>query len=137
MTGVAARQSGRVRLAAGLFVLSGAGIGCTTPFILWHIARTGEGPMTPFGFRLLTGGPFDRLGREGFMAAGVLLTAVSILDVVAGIWLWRGQRRGARLGLVTSPLAFGLGIGFAVPFLLIVPPLRAALVLSAARTRKP
>lgn len=93
--------------------------------------------MTPFGFRLLAGGPFDRLGPDGFMAAGVVLTAVSILDVIAGIWLWRGQRRGAILGLATSPLAFALGVGFAVPFLLIVPPLRAALVLSAARTPKP
>jgi hypothetical protein len=124
-----AHPSGSMRLAAALLFIGGAGIAVTTPFILWHIARTGEGPMTPFGFRLLKGGPIDQLGPDVFMAAGVTLTAVSLLDAIAGIWLWRGQRRGATLGLVTSPLAFALGIGFAVPFLLIVAPLRAALIL--------
>ena len=105
------------------------------PFLLVHIARTGEGPMTPFGFRLLTGGPFDALGRDGFMVAGMALTAVSILDAIAGVWLWRGLRRGAILGLATSPLAFVLGLGFTVPFLLIVAPLRAALIVSGLRRK--
>jgi hypothetical protein len=55
---------------------------------------------------------------------------VSILDVVAGVLLWMGLRSGGVLGLATSPIAFGLGIGFAVPFLLVATVLRAALVVA-------
>ncbi|MGH8911676.1 MAG: hypothetical protein ACRDVD_04120 [Acidimicrobiia bacterium] len=58
---------------------------------------------------------------------------VSMLDVVAGIWLWRGQRRGGLLGLATSPLVFALGVGFAVPFVLATAPLRVVLLLSGRR----
>lgn len=49
------------------------------------------------------------------------------MDTLAGFWLWQGRRRGARLGMVTSPLAFILGLGFALPFLLVGVPIRLAL----------
>jgi hypothetical protein len=88
--------------------------------------------MTPFGFRLLAG-PFERLGKEAFSGLAVVLAVVSMLDVVAGIWLWRGRRRGACLGLATSPAAFALGVGFAVPILLVTVPIRVALILSRRR----
>lgn len=39
----------------------------------------------------------------------------------------RHARRGARLGMVTSPLAFILGLGFALPFLLVGVPIRLGL----------
>lgn len=55
------------------------------------------------------------------------------MDVVAGIWLWQGRRRGAWLGLATTPLALGLGAGFALPFLLVGAPIRALLVLAGWR----
>jgi hypothetical protein len=55
---------------------------------------------------------------------------VSILDVVVGAVLWMGMPSGGVLGLVTSPIAFSLGIEFAVPFLLIATLLRVALVVA-------
>jgi hypothetical protein len=88
--------------------------------------------MTPFGFRAFSG-PFENLGKGPFMALSAALAGVCALDVLAGIWLWRGRRRGATLGLVTTPLAFGLSLGFALPFQLVGIPIRAALALAARR----
>jgi hypothetical protein len=89
--------------------------------------------MTPWGFRSLSG-PFKQLGQDTFMALGWALVGVCVLDVVAGLWLLQGRRRGAWLGLATTPLAVGLGVGFALPFLLIGAPLRASLVLAGRRS---
>lgn len=127
------RPASTIRVAAVMFLLSGAGVGLSTPVVLRSLARHGDLPMTPFGFRLLAG-PFERLGREAFVGLAVALTVVSMLDAVAGLWLWQGRRRGARLGLATSPLVFALGVGFAVPFLLVTAPIRVALILSGRRT---
>jgi hypothetical protein len=59
---------------------------------------------------------------------------VCALDVLAGIWVWQDKPRGARLGLATTPLALALGIGFALPFLLLPAPIRAALVVAGWRS---
>ncbi len=72
-------------------------------------------------------GPFERLGAERFAILGWSFVAVCALDALAGIWLWQGRRRGARLGMVTSPLALIAGAGFALPFLLVGIPMRLGL----------
>jgi hypothetical protein len=120
-----------LRIAALCFIAS-AGFGILMPGTLAHLTRTGELPMSPFGFRAFSG-PFEQLGRDGFKALGWALVAVSTLDVLAGVWLWQGRRRGARLGLAATPIAFTLGIGFALPFLLLLVPIRAGLVLTRWR----
>ena len=79
-------------------------------------------------------GPFEELGADAFTALGWALVGVCVLEVVTGAWLWQGRRRGARLGLATTPLAIGLGAGFALPLLLVGAPLRAALVLAGRRS---
>jgi uncharacterized protein YndB with AHSA1/START domain len=56
-------------------------------------------------------GPFERLGPERFIALDWALVVVCVLDVLAGIWLWQGRRRGAQLGMATAPLAVSLGAG--------------------------
>ena len=121
-----------MRIAALLFIAD-AGFGIAMPFTLAHLARTGELPMSPFGFRSFSG-PFESLGRDAFTGLGWALVAVCALDVLAGIWLWQGKRRGARLGLATTPFALALGIGFALPFLLLLAPIRAALVVAGWRS---
>ena len=126
------RPPTRARIA-GLLFIGDAGFGITMPFALAHLARTGELPMTPFGFRAFAG-PFERLGPGPFAALGWALVGVCALEVVAGVWLWRGQRRGALLGLATTPAALALGSGFALPLLLIPAPIRAGLA-AAARQR--
>jgi len=47
--------------------------------------------------------------------------------------MWQGQRRGLALGIATTPLAFGLGVGFALPFLLAGVPMRVAFALAGRR----
>jgi hypothetical protein len=121
------RQSATIRIAAPLFILD-AGFAVTTPFVLSHLRRHGELPMTPWGFRALAG-PFERLGEEAFTALGWALVVVCTLDTVAGIWLWQGRRRGASLGLVMTPVGLALAGGFALPFLAAALLIRAPLVL--------
>lgn len=132
VTGSVQRPSAAIRIAALSFILD-AGFGIATPFVLSHLARHGELPMTPWGFRALAG-PFEQLGHERFAALGWALVGVCALDTLSGVWLWQGRRRGASLGLALSPLALALGGGFALPFLLIPVPIRAALVIANRRS---
>jgi hypothetical protein len=52
---------------------------------------------------------------------------VSFLDALTGVWLWQGRRRGARLGMATSPFTLLLAAAFTLPFLLVGTPLRLIL----------
>ena len=114
------------RAAGAIYVVLGIGFGAGALVTLLHFARHGELPMTPWGFRSMSG-PFEEFGAGRFSMLGWSLVAVCALDVLAGIWLWQGRRRGARLGMLTSPLALLLGAGFALPFLLVGVPIRLGL----------
>ena len=116
------------RAAGVLSALLGVGFGTTMIISLDRLAHGAGLPMTPFGFRAFEGGPFDALPPAAFKAMGWLLVATCALDVVAGLCLWKGERRGARLALATSPVSFALSVAFALPFLLIGIPVRAALI---------
>lgn len=120
------RGRGALRMAAALHVLLGLGFSVGSPLVLVYFARNGELPMSPFGWRYMTG-PVEQLGPLPFMALGWALVAVCVLDVVAGRWLWQGRRRGLQLGVATNVCAFALGLGFALPLLIVGVPLRAVL----------
>lgn len=115
-----------LRVAAALHVLLGLGFGVGSAPVLVYFARNGELPMSPFGWRYMSG-PAEQLGSMQFMALGWTLVTVCVLDVVAGRWLLQGRRRGLRLGVVTNFAAFALGLGFALPLLIVGVPLRAVL----------
>jgi len=127
------RGSRAVRVAAGIHLFLGLAFGASVPFVLAHLARHGELPMSPFGWRYMAG-PVEQLGPEAFTALGWALVGVSALDLVAGSWLWQGRRRGLRLGLATNALAFLLGAGFELPLLLVGVPIRTALALAGRRS---
>jgi len=125
-----------VQAAAVLHGVPGVGFAISVPLILVYLASRGELPMTPFGWRLM-GGPFEQIGTDrltplGWVLAGALV-GVSLLDIISAIWLQQGRRRGGRLALATTPASIALGVAFVVPFLLIVPPLRALLVIAGWR----
>jgi hypothetical protein len=110
-----------------MYTAMGLGFGVGTVITLDYYVKHGELPLTPFGFRSLSG-PFEALAPDQFTALGWAFVGIcAALDLVSGIWLWRGRRRGALLGLATSPAALLLGIGFALPFQLIGVPIRVAL----------
>jgi hypothetical protein len=120
------------RAAAAVLVAIGLGFGIPTPIVLAHLARTGELPMTPWGFRALSG-PFERLGPEAFTALGVAFAGICAIDVVAGTLTWRGDPRGARLAAATTIPGVALGLGFALPFYLASVPIRSVLLLRGRR----
>jgi hypothetical protein len=123
-----ARGSGALHVALGL------GFGAGSVLTIAHLLRTGELPMTPFGFRSMAGGPFDSLGTGSFATLGIALSALCAADVLAGAWLWQSRRKGLNLALLTSIPALGLAIGFALPFLIIGVPSRVALAWAARRS---
>ena len=129
---VSGRASLAIRAAAVTYVVLGLGFGAGSVVTLASLARNGQVPMTPWGFRSMSG-PFEQLGPGGFTILGSALVGVCALQVVAGVLLWQGRRRGAQLALATTPLALGLGAGFALPLLLVGEPTGAALVLVGRR----
>ena len=103
------------------------------PIALAHLARRGELPMTPWGFRAFAG-PFERLGRRRFALLGAAFIGVSVLQGVAGLWLVQGRRRGGVLGLALTPLATILGLRLrATALVRPQSPVRTAIILRTLR----
>jgi hypothetical protein len=124
------------RIAAILYFVPGLGVAISTLLILAYQDRRGELPMTPFGWRLMgstvPGMGADQLTPTGTALAWVLI-GVSAIDAATGRWLWQDRRRGRVIGLATAPVTFGLGLLFQVPFLIVVAPLRAGLMIADFR----
>lgn len=114
-------------------ILIGLGFGGGALWTVLHLAQHGELPMTPWGFRAMAG-PFEVLGKEAVFVLGIALAVVCAVDIAAGVWLWRLQRRGLRLGLVTALPQLALGLGFALPFQLVSIPVRVVLSLAGRRS---
>ena len=120
------------RAAAVALVAAGLGFGPATPIVIEHLRRTGELPMTPWGFRAMSG-PFERLGPEAFQALLVAFAAVCAADVAAGALIWRGDPRGRPLAAIATPPGVVLGLGFALPFYLAAVPVWSALLVLGRR----
>jgi hypothetical protein len=69
---------------------------------------------TVAGIRLL-GGPFERLGLEVFIVAGLLFVVVSALKVLAAYWVWNVRKDGAVLALILLSVSTIFWYGFALP----------------------
>lgn len=115
-----------------IYAVPGVGWCVSTSAVLAYLRQRGELPMTPFGFRLL-GGPYAKIGTDRLTPLGWslawALVLVSGAEVVAGRWLWQGRRRGVVLALALAPMSFVFGRLFALPYLLLMAPLRALLTL--------
>ena len=120
------------RAAAAVLVAVGVGFGVPVPWAVDHLDRTGELPMTPWGFRAYSG-PFEELGPERFKVAAWVFAIVCACDVVAGLLTWRGDRRGPRLAAVATPPGVVLGLGFALPIYLASIVLRSVLLVAGRR----
>ena len=80
-----------------------------------YFAFTYKTLPTVVGIKLM-GGPFESLGIEVLMVAGIVFVFVSALKVLAAYWLWNSRRDGAVLGLVLLGLSTIFWYGFALPF---------------------
>jgi hypothetical protein len=70
---------------------------------------------TLVGIRLLSG-PFEALGIDGLIVAGLVYVVVSALKLLAAYWVWNVQREGAVLELILLGLSALFWYGFALPF---------------------
>ena len=66
------------------------------------------------GIRLL-GGPFESLGIDALIVAGLVYVLVSALKILAAYWLWNSRLDGAVLGLILLGLSAIFWYGFALP----------------------
>ena len=122
------------RVLGVIYAVPGVGWAVSTLAVLVYHEARGELPMSPFGWRLL-GGPYlgtERLTPLGWTLAWVLI-AVSLADVLIGQRLWHGRRGGAMLALAMAPVSLALGWLFALPYLIVIAPLRAIGVVVAWR----
>ena len=67
------------------------------------------------GIRLL-GGPFETLGIEALIVAGIVFVVVSALKILAAYWIWNSRIDGAVLELILLGLSAVFWYGFALPF---------------------
>jgi hypothetical protein len=72
-------------------------------------------PRVPVIGRLLSG-PFERLGMDAFIVAGLMFVVISGLKVLAVFWLGQARLDGAVLELILLGLSAIFWYGFAVPF---------------------
>ena len=70
---------------------------------------------TILGIRLLSG-PFEKLGLDGLIVAGIVFVVVSALKILAAYWLWNSRLDGAVLELILLGLSTIFWYGFALPF---------------------
>ena len=69
---------------------------------------------TIWGIRLL-GGPFERLGLEVLIVAGLMFVVVSSLKLLAAYWIWNTRKDGAILALILLGVSIVFWYGFALP----------------------
>ena len=82
---------------------------------LYYAFKRGALPRVPVIGRLLSG-PFEALGMEAFIVAGLMFVVVSGLKVLAAYWLGQSRLDGAILELILLGVSAIFWYGFAVPF---------------------
>jgi hypothetical protein len=80
---------------------------------LYYASTHGALP-TVMGIRLM-GGPFESLGIDALVVAGIIYVVVSALKGLAAYWLWHSRKDGAVLGLILLGLSPIFWYGFALP----------------------
>jgi len=81
--------------------------------VLRHAMTHGELPRT-FGFRALSG-PFEALGLNALIVAGLIYVVVSLLKLLAAYWVWNLRMDGIVLELVLLAISAIFWYGFALP----------------------
>ena len=79
-----------------------------------YYALTHRDLPTLGGIRLL-GGPFEKLGLDPLIVAGIGFIIVSALKILAAYWLWGARMDGAVLELILLGLSAIFWYGFALP----------------------
>lgn len=124
-------RSMSVTAVSVVFLVFGLGFAVSTPLILVYIILNGAAP-TLFGIEFLEG-PASLIGNlwglNAVIALGLGLTAVAVLEVVAGFWLWQSMKKGGKLGIILLIPNLFFAVGFGIPALYVFPPVTTILVV--------
>lgn len=82
--------------------------------VLRHVLIHRELPIT-FGFRALSG-PFEALGLNALVVAGLIFVVVSLLKLLAAYWTWGHRMDGPVFQLILLGISAIFWYGFALPF---------------------
>ena len=93
-----------------------------------------RGRLPTLGGITLLGGPFERLGLNPLIVAGIGYVIVSALKILAAYWLWGARLDGAVLELILLGLSAIFWYGFALPLGPLVGVIQIVLLALARRT---
>jgi hypothetical protein len=80
-------------------------------------------------------GPFsERFGVYRSIIAALPWGVVNALEMLTGYWVWRWRKRGGVLGLLLFPAGAIFWIGYALPIMVVIGPLRVLLLAWGWRT---
>ena len=82
--------------------------------VLRYALIHGDLPRT-FGFRALSG-PFEALGINALVVAGIIFVVISLLKLLAAYWTWGHRMDGPVLQLILLGISAIFWYGFALPF---------------------
>jgi len=119
------KRTTSVTIASLLFLLFRLGSAVADPLLFAYIAYYRTAPVLPLiGDVLDDNTPIGMLGGlNAVIVLGAVLVAVAVLDVVAGLWLWRSSKKGGRLGIALQPFNLFFAYGFGIPILYALVPL--------------
>ena len=104
----------RSSTALSLIVLFDGGSWALGAVPTLYYAFVHHGLPTVLGIRLL-GGPFEQLGLEVLIVAGLMFVVVSALKLLAAYWIWNGRKDGAIFALILLGVSTVFWYGFALP----------------------
>jgi hypothetical protein len=120
-----------ITIASVAFLVFGPGIAVTTPLILVYIIINGSAPIL-FGIEFLDGNSLigKLWGFDAVITLGLTLTAMGVVETVAGFWLWQSMKRGGKLAIILLIPNLFFAVGFGIPALYIVTPVTTVLIAS-------
>jgi hypothetical protein len=127
------RRGGALTLAAILYCWFGLAFLISSVLIANAALRNGKLPVI-FGIEMLAGPFSERLGLNAALAATIPWGVVNVLEVLAGYWLWKSRKHGAKLALVLFPAGMIFWIGYALPIMVVIGPLRVFLLARGWKT---
>ena len=121
------RRSGTITLSAILYGWFGFAFLVSSLLIGVYVLQNGRLPVV-FGIDMLAGPFSERFGAYGAIIAALPWTVVNVLEMLAGRWLWRSRKSGGTLALVLFPIGLLFWLGYALPIMAVIGPLRVLLV---------
>jgi hypothetical protein len=99
----APRRSSAITIASSLYLFQGLGTLISFVPIIAFVMQKRAFPVV-FGIPLMGSVYSERLGVDFMIRAGFLFQIVNGLEVLAGYWLLKSDKRGGRLGFILLPL---------------------------------